>query len=249
MSHRPLISVITVVFNGEEHIGRTIESVIGQTYKEVEYIIIDGKSTDRTLEIIGAYKGIHKLVSESDSGLYDAMNKGLKEARGDYVWFLNSGDQIYSQDTLETMVAAMPGMPDMIYGGTMIIDEAQNEVGDRRLKPPDQLTWKSFNQGMVVCHQSLIVKREAAPEYNLEYRLSADIDWAIRSAKGAGEIHNSRQVLSRFLEGGLTEHNIKAGLKERFAIMRHYYGLIPTILRHFVFGIRLGNFYLRHRRI
>ena len=249
MSHSPLISVITVVFNGEEHIGRTIESVIGQTYKEVEYIIIDGKSTDRTLEIIGDYKGISKLVSEADSGLYDAMNKGLKEARGDYVWFLNSGDQIYSQDTLETMVAAMPGMPDMIYGGTMIIDEAQNEVGDRRLKPPDRLTWKSFRQGMVVCHQSLLVKREAAPEYNLEYRLSADIDWAIRSAKGARQIHNSRQVLSRFLEGGLTEHNIKAGLKERFAIMRHYYGLIPTILRHFVFGIRLSNFYLRHRRI
>jgi hypothetical protein len=140
-------------------------------------------------------------------------------------------------------------MPDVIYGGTMIIDEAQNEVGDRRLKPPEQLTWLSFRQGMVVCHQSLIVKRSGAPEYNLEYSLSADIDWAIRSALSAAQIYNSDQVLSRFLEGGLTEHNIKAGLKERFAIMRHYYGLIPTILRHFVFGIRLTNFYLRHRRI
>ena len=238
-----------MVFNGEKHLGRTIESVVGQTYKELEYIIIDGKSTDRTLELIGGFKGIQKVVSEPDRGLYDAMNKGLKLATGDYVWFLNSGDQIYSNDTLETLVAGLAGTPDIIYGGTMIINEAQNEVGDRRLKPPVQLSWRSFRQGMVVCHQSFLVKRVGAPEYNLEYRLSADIDWAIRSAKSAAQIHNSNLVLSRFLEGGLTDHNIKAGLKERFKIMRQFYGLIPTILRHFVFGVRLTNFYLRHRRI
>jgi glycosyltransferase involved in cell wall biosynthesis len=249
MNPTPGISIITVVFNGEMHIGRTIESVLGQTYKELEYIIIDGKSTDRTLELIGGYKGIHKVVSEPDKGLYDAMNKGLEAASGDYVWFLNSGDQIYSKDTVETLVAGLTGTPDIIYGGTMIIDEAQNEVGDRRLKPPVQLTWLSFRQGMVVCHQSILVKRAGAPLYNLNYRLSADIDWAIRAAKEATQIHNSNLVLSRFLEGGLTDHNIKAGLKERFKIMRHFYGLIPTILRHFVFGIRLTNFYLRHRRI
>lgn len=249
MNSTPALSIITVVFNGEKHIERTIESVLGQTYNELEYIIIDGKSTDRTLELIGGYKGIHKVVSEPDKGLYDAMNKGLEAASGDYVWFLNSGDQIFSKDTVETMVAGLTGMPDIIYGGTMIIDEAQNEVGDRRLKPPVQLTWRSFQQGMVVCHQSLIVKRVDAPLYNLDYRLSADIDWAIRAAKDATEIHNSNLVLSRFLEGGLTDHNIKAGLKERFKIMRHFYGLIPTILRHFVFGVRLTNFYLRHRRI
>jgi glycosyltransferase involved in cell wall biosynthesis len=248
MKTGPLISVITVVYNGEDHIGRTIESVIEQTYKEIEYIIIDGKSTDKTLDIITGFNGVDLLVSEPDSGLYDAMNKGLKAATGDYVWFLNSGDQIYSNDTLETLVAGLIGTPDIIYGGTMIIDEAQNEVGDRRLKPPAQLTWRSFNQGMVVCHQSILVKRELAPEYNLEYRLSGDIDWVIRACKVATGIHNTGLILSRFMEGGLTEHNIKAGLKERFRIMTKNYGLIPTILRHFVFGVRLTNFYLKHRR-
>ena len=245
----PLISVITVVKNGEEHIGRTIESVIDQTYKEIEYIIIDGKSTDKTLNIIAGFKGVDLLLSEPDSGLYDAMNKGLKVATGDYVWFLNSGDQIYSTDTVEKMVAGLEVCPDIIYGGTMIIDENQNEIGDRRLRPPDQLTWKSFRQGMVVCHQSLIVKRELAPVYNLSYRFSSDIDWAIRAAKNAAQAHNSKLILSRFMEGGLTDHNIKAGLKERFKIMRRFYGLIPTILRHFVFGVRLTNYYLKHRRI
>jgi glycosyltransferase involved in cell wall biosynthesis len=244
----PKISVITVVFNGENHIARTIKSVIGQTYKQVEYIIIDGKSTDLTLEVVARFEGVDKVISEPDSGLYDAMNKGLKAATGDYVWFLNSGDQIYSSDTVERMFEGLEEMPDVIYGGTMIIDEEQKEIGDRRLKPPDPLTWQSFRQGMVVCHQSIIVKRELAPEYNLEYRLSADIDWAIRATKGAGLILNSKQTLSRFLEGGLTNQNIKAGLKERFRIMTGFYGLIPTILRHFLFGIRLTNFFLKHRR-
>ena len=244
----PRISIITVVFNGEHHIGRTIESVTSQTYEQVEYIIIDGKSTDHTLEVIGRYEGVDHLLSEADNGLYDAMNKALKLATGDYVWFLNSGDQVYSNDTLDRMVAGLTGLPDIIYGGTMIIDEQQNEIGDRRLKPPEKLSWKSFRQGMVVCHQSLIVKRDLAPEYNLEYRLSADIDWAIRASKGATDIHNSELILSRFLEGGLTRHNIKGGLKERFRIMTRFYGILPTILRHFIFGIRLTNFYLKHRR-
>jgi len=249
MISSPKISIITVVFNGENYIGRTIESVLGQTYKNLEYLIIDGKSTDQTLQVVEGFEGVHRVISEPDKGLYDAMNKGLKLATGDYVWFLNSGDQIYSRKTVESMVEGVSGTPDIIYGGTMIIDEEQNEVGDRRLKPPAQLNWKSFRQGMVVCHQSILVRREVAPLYNLDYHLSADIDWAIRAAKNASQIHNSNLVLSRFLEGGLTENNIKAGLKERFKIMRHFYGLIPTILRHFVFGIRLTNFYLRHRRI
>lgn len=249
MSSFPKISIITVVYNGEKHIGPTIESVLNQSYSLIEYIIVDGDSTDGTLKVIEGYTGNIQVISEPDQGLYDAMNKGIEAATGDYVWFLNSGDQVYASDTVKLMVEGLEGNPDLIYGGTMIIDEAQNEVGDRRLKPPGQLTWLSFRQGMVVCHQSMVVKRELAPLYRLEYRFSADIDWAIRASKKAEHIHNSHLVLARFLEGGLTDHNIKAGLKERFRIMSHYYGLIPTILRHFLFGIRLTNYYLKHRRI
>lgn len=249
MSSSPLISVITVVFNDEKHIARTIESVLSQSYKPIEHIIVDGKSTDGTLRIIESFQGVSKVLSEPDEGLYDAMNKGLKLASGDYVWFLNAGDEIYETDTVERMVEDFKEKPDVIYGGTMIIDENQKEIGDRRLKPPEQLTWKSFRRGMLVCHQSFIVKRSLAPDYDLQYRLSADIDWSIRAAKKSEKIHNTHLVLSRFLEGGLTDKNIKAGLKERFRIMSRYYGWIPTVLRHILFGIRLTGFYLRHRRI
>lgn len=215
----------------------------------IEYIIVDGKSTDGTLEVISGFNEIAVVISEPDRGLYDAMNKGLQVATGDYVWYLNSGDQVNTGDTVRTMVNGLAELPDIIYGGTMIIDEDQNEIGDRRLKPPDQLNWKSFKQGMVVCHQSIIVKRQIAPAYNLKYQISADIDWVIRAAKSAPVIHYSNMVLSKFLEGGLSGNNIKKGLKERFQIMTGFYGFVPTLLRHFLFGIRLTNFYLKNRRI
>ena len=249
MSSSPRISVVTVVFNGKDHIGRTISSVLGQTYPNVEYVIVDGNSTDGTLEVIREFEGIDRVISEPDRGLYDAMNKGLKAATGDYIWFLNAGDEIYEPGTIETMVSGMEELPDVLYGGTMIIDEDQNEIGDRRLKPPDPLTWRSFRQGMVVCHQSIIVRRELAPEYDLQYAISADIDWVIRATRSATTIRNTQQVLSRFLEGGLSGKNIRKSLRERFRIMTQFYGFIPTLLRHFLFGIRLTNFYLRHRRI
>jgi glycosyltransferase involved in cell wall biosynthesis len=249
MIKTPVISIITVVYNDREHIEGTILSVLNQTYESIEYIIVDGGSDDGTLEIIRKYGQRTRVISEPDHGLYDAMNKGLRVSGGDYVWYLNSGDQVFSRDTVEKMVRGMKGMPDVIYGGTMIIDEAGKEIGDRRLKPPGNLSWRSFRQGMIVCHQSLVIRRAIAADFNLDYSIAADIDWAIRCTKRAGSIHNSGLVLSRFLEGGLSGTHIKKGLRERFEIMRQFYGLVPTILRHFLFGIRLTNFYLKHRRI
>jgi glycosyltransferase involved in cell wall biosynthesis len=249
MKKSPKISIITVVFNDAKHIEWTIKSVLEQTYSNIEYIIVDGGSTDGTLELINLYQEIDVVISEPDKGLYDAMNKGLKAASGEYVWYLNSGDQVYERETAEKMVKELNGIPDILYGGTMIIDEQQNEIGDRRLKPPDPLTWRSFRQGMVVCHQSILVRRSLAQPFDMSYSISADIDWVIRAAKSAKNIQNSNLILSRFLEGGLSGNNIKKSLKERFRIMTHYYGFIPTALRHFLFGFRLTNFYLKHRRI
>jgi glycosyltransferase involved in cell wall biosynthesis len=249
MSHTPTISFITVVYNDLAHIETTILSVLNQTYPRIEYVIVDGGSDDGTMEVIGKYREKARVISEPDQGLYDAMNKGLHLATGDYVWYLNSGDQVFSPDTVEQMVGGMDGWPDVVYGGTMIIGEDGKEIGDRRLKPPARLTWRSFRKGMIVCHHSLVVRRSIAVNFNLDYAISADIDWAIRSTKNAATIQPSGLVLSRFLEGGLSGTHIKKGLKERFRIMCKYYGLFPTIFRHFLFGFRLTGFYLKHRRI
>ncbi len=249
MNKAPLISVITVVYNDRKHIEGTIRSVLEQSYPHIEYVVVDGGSDDGTLDIIRSFE-VSTLISEPDKGLYDAMNKGLRAATGNYVWFLNSGDKIYSSGTVAEMVSGLQGIDaDVIYGGTMMIDEEGREIGDRRLKPPEKLSWRSFNQGMVVCHQSLIVKRSIAPLYKLEYRIAGDIDWAIGATKKAVVLHHSGMLLSRFLEGGISGTNIKGGLRERFRIMTRYYGFVPTLLRHVLFGFRLTGFFIRHRRI
>jgi glycosyltransferase involved in cell wall biosynthesis len=239
-----------VVYNDEAHIEKTIQSVLGQRYPHIEYLIIDGASSDATLEIIGRYSDRIKLSSEKDEGIYDAMNKGLRAASGDYVWFINSGDEIYSRETVGEMVKSMDDRPEVVYGGTMIIAEDGREIGDRRLKPPEHLTWKSLRQGMIVCHQSLVIRRDVAEEFDQQYRIAADFDWAIRSLRKADHLKHSGLVLSRFMEGGLsgTSH-IRVGLKERFRIMTIHYGFLPTLLRHFLFAFRLGGFYLKHQRI
>ena len=96
------ISVITITFNAEQFLRETMQSVLGQSYTNIEYIIVDGKSTDGTVEIIKSFEGGMKAksiefrwISEPDSGLYDAMNKGLRMATGDFVWFVNAGDRIF----------------------------------------------------------------------------------------------------------------------------------------------------------
>jgi glycosyltransferase involved in cell wall biosynthesis len=249
MKKEPLISIITVVYNDAGHILTTIDSVREQTYDAIEHIIVDGASTDGTMDVVNRFDDTLKVISEPDRGIYDAMNKGLRMATGEYIWFLNAGDRVYERDTVEKMISLMHNSPDVVYGGTMIIDEHGRAIGDRRLKPPARLSWKSFRQGMIVCHQALVVRRALAEKYDPGYRIAGDIDWAIRCTRKADTILNSGLVLCSFMEGGLSGTYIRQGLKERFRIMRRFYGLIPTLLRHFVFGVRLTNFYLRHRRI
>jgi len=236
-----LFSIITVTYNASRRIERTLQSVISQTYPAIEYIIIDGNSTDGTLELVNKYRSsIAHCISEPDKGLYDAMNKGLRLASGDYVWFINAGDRLYSETTVREIVDRIDAgnLPDILYGETGIIDPQGNSLGMRRLKAPESLSWKSFRMGMLVCHQSFIVKRTIAVPYDLQYRLTADFDWCIRCLKKANTVFNTRLVLSQFLEAGLSAVHRKDSLKERYRIMCKNYGMLPTQLRHIWFAIR-----------
>lgn len=247
-SNQPLVSVITVVRNDEQHIEATIKNVIQQSYANIEYIVIDGASTDNTLKIVKQHNDyIAYWLSEPDNGIYDAMNKGLQAATGDYVWFINSGDRIFTDETAILVFSKFPES-DVYYGDTMIIDNEGVEVGLRRLSPPPQLEWRALAKGMLVCHQALIVKRSLAEEYDLRYSQSADYDWMIRILKQADRVQNTNLLLARFLDGGSTKNNLLKGLWERFVIMNRHYGLFGTLLNHFLFIFRFFTFFLRHRR-
>ncbi|MDD3877990.1 MAG: glycosyltransferase family 2 protein [Bacteroidales bacterium] len=251
ISDNPLVSIITVVFNSEKYLEGTIQSIVSQQADNVEYIIVDGASTDGTKDIItNNLTHIHQWISEPDKGLYDAMNKGLKMAKGEYVWFINSGDKLFSDTTIKelTSIVDKEDHPDVIYGETIIIDEQDKYIGPRRLKTPEQLTWKSLIDGLVVCHQSFVVKRSIAPQYNLKYKIAADYDWVLSCLKYSGKIHNSGLVLSRYLDNGLSKNNIPKALYERFKIMINNFGWIKTLGNHFLISLRFFYFVFRNKR-
>jgi glycosyltransferase involved in cell wall biosynthesis len=231
----PLISIITVVYNSEKYIEKTIKSIKEQTSHNFEYIIIDGNSTDETLNIISRHKNyVHVLISEQDKGLYDAMNKGLQQAKGKYVWFINSGDRIFSADTVEKIENFYNQCPhaDIFYGQTQLIDEQDNITGMRRKVAPEKLTAKSLTMGLVVCHQSILVKREIAPLFDLYYKIAADYEWVLSSLEASNTIFNTHLILSKFLENGFSSRNVKHALKDRLIIMLKHYGFLTTLYAH-----------------
>lgn len=228
----PLISIITVVYNSIDLIEFTIRNIVNQTYNNIEYIIIDGGSTDGTLDVIKKYDDkIAYWVSERDKGLYDAMNKSIDLATGDYVWFMNSGDLIYD-DTTTADIFRQNTTADVLYGATRIVDIYNNLTSRRRLKAPKNLTWKTLRWGMLVCHQSFIPKKELVVKYDCNFRYAADIDWEINILKKAQTTFNTNLILSNFLDGGISGVNRKKSLKERYIIMKKHYGTCTTLFFH-----------------
>ncbi len=243
----PALSVITVVYNNVRDIERTMLSVINQTYTSMEYIIVDGLSTDGTLDVINKYRErVAKLISEKDEGIYDAMNKGLAAATGDYVLFMNSGDEFYATDTVTNVFAAAPNA-DIYYGETEMMNSELQSLGRRRHKAPDHFTWRSFKYGMSVGHQAIYIRRSITGPYDRRYQLSADIDWIIRAAKKANTIVKVNGYVAKYLVGGISKTRHRQSLAERFDIMKRHYGLLPTVFSHLVIALKAGWYRLRNK--
>lgn len=251
----PLITIATVTYNAEATLQRTLDSVAGQDYANIEHLIIDGCSKDRTLELIQLYVENNsskafsvqhqiRLIREPDNGLYDAMNKAMQNAKGDYMVFLNAGDKLHCSDTITQIAERAFDEPAVIYGETDLVDNDGKYLRHRRLQAPKVLTWKSFLEGMLVCHQSFYVRTDLAKElpYNLKYRFSADFDWCIRLIKLADKQRlpfvNTGLVLTDYLSEGMTTQNHRASLFERMRIMAVHYGWLRTIYQHIWFVVR-----------
>lgn len=237
----PLFSIITVTYNSADNLAHTLRSVTQQTSPHYEHIIIDGASTDHTRKVVEQNPNMHmRFLSAPDKGIYDAMNKGLTEATGEYVIYLNAGDTFHSPDILErlTDIALNNDFPGVIYGQTDLVDASRRRVGPRHLTAPDNLTYDSFAQGMVVCHQAFAALRRITGEFDMRYRFSADYEWCIRVLQHSRHNILFPGVMIDYLNEGATTRNRARSLAERFRIMCYFYGTLPTVCRHFGFLLR-----------
>ena len=256
------ITYITITYNAAQVLQRTLDSVLQQDYPDIVHLIIDGASTDCTLQLVDDYiqrsnaaENGHRIqvASEPDHGIYDAMNKGLRSLDGDYVCFLNAGDFLPSSDTVSKIVTAAFGpngdcpqcdLPAVLYGDTDIVDGEGRFLHHRRLSPPENLTWKSFRQGMLVCHQAFYARTDfaIATPYDQRYRYSADVDWCIRIMKAASKenvpLLNLHMVVANYTQEGQTTLHHRESLMERYKVMESHYGRVSTFLMHCWFAIR-----------
>ena len=248
------ITYVTITYNAASVLQRTLDSVLAQDYPDILHLIIDGASTDDTMQLVNDYiersnaaENGHSIqvTSEPDKGIYDAMNKGLRSITGDYVCFLNAGDFLPASDTVSRIVEKVGDQsPAVLYGDTDIVDGEGRFLHHRRLAPPEHLSWKSFRQGMLVCHQAFYARTDfaIATPYDLRYRYSADVDWCIRVMKAAAKenvpLLNLKMVVANYTEEGQTTLHHRDSLWERYHVMERHYGRIQTFLLHLWFALR-----------
>jgi glycosyltransferase involved in cell wall biosynthesis len=233
----PLISIVTVVFNDRENLERTILSVLGQTYSNIEYIIIDGGSTDGTVDSIRRYEDrIARWVSEPDKGLYDAMNKGIRLASGDWINFMNAGDCFFVQDTVSTVARHLQDDADLVYGHCRMV-----------FRPDFSVIWKTGStqdlwRGMIFRHQSLFTRTPVckAVMFDLRYRIAADFTFIYSCYRKGYRFLGLDLTVSSVVLGGLSDINLLQGLQEnRRVVLEHedtlrvrlYYGYAILLLR------------------
>ncbi|MCB0521948.1 MAG: glycosyltransferase [Lewinellaceae bacterium] len=240
----PFISIITVNYNSGHLLEGTARSVLAQTYPHLEYLLVDGGSSDHSHTIFKLIERVNDRLlnakilrwhSEPDQGLYDAMNKGLCMAKGDFVLFLNAGDRLLEPKTLEKAMLHCTPDTDVLFGEAMLVTETRHHLGTRSQltvqKLPQTLTWQSLRMGMVVCHQAFLARKSIAPFY-MENNLSADIDWVIEVLKKSRKTVNTHLVLAEYLVGGISKQQHRQSLKDRYGILKKHFGFWPNLWAH-----------------
>jgi glycosyltransferase involved in cell wall biosynthesis len=233
-----MLSIITITYQAEAYIERTLKSLAEQGNREsIEYIVIDGASKDGTLNLLKHSPiKIDHFISEKDQGIYDAMNKGLRIANGDYVLFMNAGDTFFDAQSVTHLLKELETQPDVVYGDAQFVNLDSKPIGLRsEVTPhrlPKQASWKDFKFGMVICHQAFVVKRILAPAFSLDYSLSSDIDWEISCLKHASIVKKSERPICNYLMGGASVQQLKKSWIERFQVLSRHFGFFPSLIFH-----------------
>ncbi len=228
------ISIITVVLNNKDTLQETIDSVASQDYEEIEYIVVDGKSVDGSLELIKDYHPnlIDKFISERDRGIYDAMNKGVEMSTGDFIYFLNSDDTLYNSRVIGSVVEGIKKNPqyDYYYGGVI----SQNIFGSQSynilLKEiPD----RSIKLGQNIRHQSIFVRRKLFSQlggFSLDYKVNADYEWECRLVKNQKKGKFLNILIANYNQTGFSSKGTWSQYKEKRSIIRKHFGFLAGLI-------------------
>lgn len=230
-ANHPLVTVITVVYNAKKLLEQTILSVVNQTYENIEYIIIDGGSTDGTLDIIEKYKlHITKWISEPDNGIYDAMNKGINLAKGSWLNFMNAGDSFYSSRVLEEVFNnSFSEGTGIIYGNT--------DIDHKILKYNQNLNLKDMATGMMLCHQSTFYRLYDSIRYNLKYRICGDQDFTMQYFQKNNKAQYLDITVAKYDLDGISSQNLNKILEEKFHINKSYDLSYIPIIKSYIISI------------
>lgn len=222
---KPLVSIITVVYNGEKYLEQTIQSVINQTYDNLEYIIIDGGSTDGTLDIIKKFDDkIAYWISERDEGIYDAMNKGIKKASGQWINFMNAGDKFFSADVLENVVNHLTA--NLVYGNHAVYSD------DPSIYTISYVKNYSDTRNIPFCHQSLFASTDLLNQtpFDLKYKIAGDYDQYIRCKSKGATIKHIPITVALYLDGGISSISRGKLIKEYYEITKKYFPFNATVI-------------------
>ena len=228
MNSYPKVSIITVVYNGIEFLEETIKSVISQTYPNIEYIIVDGGSKDGTLDIIKKYEAhISKWISEPDKGIYDAMNKGIDLATGDWQNFLNAGDSFVDNNVLEKIFTTNLENITLVYGDIIAIRENGQKLNVNAIELKDD---NSIKKGMKVCHQAIFYNKNIMIKYDDKLRLKSEWKHLIEiTRKENFSPKKFNFPIVYYSVGGLGAHQLKLNQKEYRDVFLKMYGISAYI--------------------
>lgn len=219
-----MISVITVCFNEENNIEKTMRAVLNQDCRDYEYIICDGGSNDNTLSIVESLipefekRGVHiTVVSKKDGGIYCGMNNGIDIAKGDYILFANAGDCIYDRDVISTFVAAAKKeKTDVLYGDCIFVE--------RMVEKRYICSHEGLCQDMTICHPSVFVSTYIMKKrkFNTNYRIAADYEYMLYLYKNGFSFKHIDKVVAYFFYGGVCTFNVERSIKERCSVWDKY---------------------------
>jgi glycosyltransferase involved in cell wall biosynthesis len=223
----PLVSIVTAVFNGAKHIEETIGAIAGQTYLPIEHIVVDGGSTDGTVEILEKYSGtLAYWVSEPDNGIYHAMNKGIDLVTDteSYVLFANADDHLYSPEAVERVIAASSG-EDLVYGRMVLTDGDISGIAGRKVGL-DDLAQETL------CHPATFVRRrifDRVGKFDTTYLIAADYDHIVRCFAAPVSTRFVDVIVSTMRMGGLSDDRFLLSCRERKAVIRNRFPLVPRL--------------------